>query len=178
MYLGAGKTTRLRVVGGVPYLIGNSFSLSGRGKLATVDKWIDAISDGADEVAQWSLTTMRDKLVKIGARIVRHGRYHVFQLAEVAVPRALFAGILRRIDRLCSGLTGADHRGGRSRGENHAPRSTSGTRAARIGLRAWVQRLLAPGIRRQTGVPIDQRSTEEQLFGCQPSPPGECRLRR
>jgi Transposase DDE domain group 1 len=52
------------------------------------------------EVAQWSLITLREKLVKIGARIVRHGRYVVFQLAEVAVPRALFAGILRRIDRL------------------------------------------------------------------------------
>jgi hypothetical protein len=38
--------------------------------------------------------------VKIGARIVRHGRYVVFQLAEVAVPRALFADILRRIDGL------------------------------------------------------------------------------
>jgi hypothetical protein len=53
-----------------------------------------------DEVAQWSLTTMRDKLVKIGARIVRHGRYTIFQLAEVAIPRALFAAILHRIDRL------------------------------------------------------------------------------
>jgi hypothetical protein len=53
-----------------------------------------------DPVAQWSLTTLREKLVKIGARIVRHGRYVVFQLAEVAVPRLLFAGILRRINRL------------------------------------------------------------------------------
>jgi hypothetical protein len=53
-----------------------------------------------NEVAQWSLTTLREKLVKIGARIVRHGRYVAFQLAEVAVPRALFATILRRIDRL------------------------------------------------------------------------------
>jgi hypothetical protein len=52
------------------------------------------------EVARWSLTTLRERLVKIGARIVRHGRYVVFQLAEVAVPRALFAAILRRIDRL------------------------------------------------------------------------------
>jgi Transposase DDE domain group 1 len=52
------------------------------------------------EVEQWSLTTLREKLVKIGARIVRHGRYVVFQLAEVAVPRALFADILRRIDDL------------------------------------------------------------------------------
>ena len=46
------------------------------------------------------LTTLRERLVKIGARIVRHGRYVVFQLAEVAVPRALFVTILRRIDRL------------------------------------------------------------------------------
>ncbi len=53
-----------------------------------------------DAVAQWSLTSLREKLVKIGARIVRHGRYAVFQLAEVAVPRALFAEILCRIDRL------------------------------------------------------------------------------
>ena len=52
------------------------------------------------DVAQWSLTTLREKLVKIGARIVRHGRYVVFQLAEVAVPRSLFAEILRRIGRL------------------------------------------------------------------------------
>ena len=40
-----------------------------------------------EEVEHWSLTTLREKLVKIGARIVRHGRYVVFQLAEVAVPR-------------------------------------------------------------------------------------------
>ena len=36
---------------------------------------------------------------------------------------------------------------------------------------------LAPGIHRQTSVPIDQRSAEEQRFGCQPSPSGECRMR-
>jgi Transposase DDE domain group 1 len=53
-----------------------------------------------NEVAQWTLTTLRERLVKIGARIVRHGRYLVFQLAEVAVPRSLFAAILYRIERL------------------------------------------------------------------------------
>jgi hypothetical protein len=53
-----------------------------------------------EEVEHWSLTTLREKLVKIGARIVRHGRYLVFQLAEVAVPWSLFASILRRIDDL------------------------------------------------------------------------------
>ena len=53
-----------------------------------------------EDVAHWTLTTLREKLVKIGAKVVRHGRYVTFQLAEVAVPRALFANILRRIERL------------------------------------------------------------------------------
>ena len=51
-------------------------------------------------VEQWSLTSLREKLIKIGAKIVRHGRYVTFQMAEVAIPRDLFADILRRIDRL------------------------------------------------------------------------------
>ncbi len=46
------------------------------------------------------MTTLREKLIKIGAKIVRHGRYVTFQMAEVAIPRDLFADILRRIDRL------------------------------------------------------------------------------
>jgi hypothetical protein len=53
-----------------------------------------------DEVAQWSLTTLRTKLVKIGAKVVRHGRYVAFQLAEVAVPRRLFGMVLSLIARL------------------------------------------------------------------------------
>ena len=48
----------------------------------------------------WTLTTLREKLVKIGAKVVSHARYVIFQLAEVAVPRQLFAAILRRIERL------------------------------------------------------------------------------
>ncbi len=53
-----------------------------------------------EEVEHWSLTTLREKLVKIGAKVVRHGRYVTFQLAEVAVPRNLIREILRRIDEL------------------------------------------------------------------------------
>ncbi len=52
------------------------------------------------EVDQWSLTSLREKVVKIGAKIVRHGRYAIFQMAEVAVPRELFGRILARIARL------------------------------------------------------------------------------
>ncbi len=52
------------------------------------------------KVEHWSLTTLRNKLINIGAKVVRHGRYVTFQLAEVAIARALFAEILRLIDRL------------------------------------------------------------------------------
>ena len=52
------------------------------------------------EVEHWSLTTLREKLVKIGAKVVRHGRYVTFQLAEVAVPRNLFEKILSLINDL------------------------------------------------------------------------------
>jgi hypothetical protein len=51
-------------------------------------------------IRHWSLTTLKEKLVKIGAKVVRHSRYVIFQLAEVAVPRELFAAILSHIQRL------------------------------------------------------------------------------
>jgi len=48
----------------------------------------------------WSLTSLREKLIKIGAKVVSHGRYITFQLAEVAVPQQMFADILSLIARL------------------------------------------------------------------------------
>ncbi len=51
-------------------------------------------------VRHWCLTTLRDKLIKIGATVVTHGRYVTFQLAEVALPQDLFRQILERIRRL------------------------------------------------------------------------------
>jgi YD repeat-containing protein len=50
-------------------------------------------------VKHWSLTTLREKLIKIGAKVVTHSRYVIFQMANVAVPRELFAAILDRIQR-------------------------------------------------------------------------------
>ena len=48
----------------------------------------------------WSLTSLKEKLIKIGAKVVSHGRYVAFQMAEVAVPRQMFAEILWLIARL------------------------------------------------------------------------------
>ncbi len=50
-------------------------------------------------VSHWSLTTLQTKLIKIGAKVVRHARYVTFQMAAVAVPRELFRAILERIHR-------------------------------------------------------------------------------
>jgi DDE family transposase len=48
----------------------------------------------------WSLTNLREKLIKIGAKVVSHGRYVTFPMAEVAVSRQMFAEILSLIARL------------------------------------------------------------------------------
>jgi len=43
---------------------------------------------------------LQERLVKIGAKVVSHSRYVVFQMADVAVPRLLFREILGRIEQL------------------------------------------------------------------------------
>jgi hypothetical protein len=51
-------------------------------------------------IKDWSLRTMREKLVKIGAKVVSHARYVTFQMAEVLVSKSMFREILERIHRL------------------------------------------------------------------------------
>ena len=53
-----------------------------------------------EPINNWSLTSLKEKLIKIGAKVVSHGRYIAFQMAQVAVPRMLFAEILRLIAEL------------------------------------------------------------------------------
>ena len=53
-----------------------------------------------EAIKQWSLTSLREKLIKIGAKVVHHDRYVIFQMAEVAVPKELFQEILRLIGEL------------------------------------------------------------------------------
>jgi hypothetical protein len=48
----------------------------------------------------WSLTSLKEKLIKIGAKVVRHGHYVIFQMAEVAIPRQMFQEILQLIAEL------------------------------------------------------------------------------
>ncbi len=53
-----------------------------------------------EPIKDWSLTSLKEKLIKTGAKVVSHGRYVAFQIAEVAIPRNLFADILRLIAEL------------------------------------------------------------------------------
>ena len=53
-----------------------------------------------EPIKDWSLTSLKDKLIKIGARVVSHGRYVAFQMAEVAISENLFPDILRLIVEL------------------------------------------------------------------------------
>ena len=45
----------------------------------------------------WSLTSLRQTLIKIGAKVVSHGRYVTCQMAEIAVSRQIFGDILASI---------------------------------------------------------------------------------
>jgi hypothetical protein len=53
-----------------------------------------------EPIKDWSMTTLREKLIKIGAKVVCHARYVAFQMAEVSIPRNLFADVLRLIAEL------------------------------------------------------------------------------
>jgi Transposase DDE domain group 1 len=53
-----------------------------------------------EPIKDWSMTSLKEKLIKIGAKVVRHGRYIAFQMAEAAISRHLFADILWLIAEL------------------------------------------------------------------------------
>ena len=59
-----------------------------------------AHAGNADPIKGWSLTSLKDKLIKIGAKVGSHGRYVAFQMAEIAIPRQMFQEILRLIGEL------------------------------------------------------------------------------
>ena len=48
-------------------------------------------------VANWSLTSLQQRLVKTGGRPIKHASYYWFLLAESHLTRRLFGGMLRRI---------------------------------------------------------------------------------
>jgi len=51
-------------------------------------------------VRHWSLRSIQVKLIKIGAKVIRHARHTIFQMAEVAVSQELWGQVLGRIQAL------------------------------------------------------------------------------
>ena len=60
-----------------------------------------------EAIASWSLTSLRERLIKTGTRLVKHARYAVFRMAEAALPRDVFAGALGLINGLRGPPAGA-----------------------------------------------------------------------
>jgi hypothetical protein len=50
-----------------------------------------------EPIKDWTPTALKEKLIKIGAKVVSYARYVVSQMAEVAMPRDLVADISRMI---------------------------------------------------------------------------------
>jgi Transposase DDE domain group 1 len=51
-------------------------------------------------IDNWSLTSLQQRLVKTGGRLVKHARYYWLLLAEGHLTRRLFASMARRIAAL------------------------------------------------------------------------------
>ena len=51
-------------------------------------------------IDDWSLTSLQQRLVKTGGRLIKHARYYWLLLAEGHLPRRLFGQIFRRIYEL------------------------------------------------------------------------------
>jgi hypothetical protein len=60
------------------------------------------------KIKHWSFRTLQVELIKIGAKVVKHSRYVIFQMAEVIVSRSLFYDILECIHRLKTVQIGYD----------------------------------------------------------------------
>ncbi len=52
------------------------------------------------KIKHWSLRSLLVKLIKIGAKVIRHSRHVTFQMAEVAISKEIFYEILFRVNRL------------------------------------------------------------------------------
>jgi len=104
----------------------------------------------------WSLTSLREKLIKIGAKVVSHGRYVTFQLAEVAVSRQMFAGILSLIARLRAPPARMRSQRHRMRQATTAEVRLDAVGGARFSAAAWSTGGLKASCARRALLPIAQ----------------------
>jgi hypothetical protein len=85
----------------------------------------------------WSLISLREKLIKIGAKVVTHGRYVTFQMAQVAVPRRCSPRSCRWLpsSEHCAGMSGRQEQngaGGHRRGMRWCRQNSEVQRSAAV----------------------------------------------
>ena len=51
-------------------------------------------------IDNWSLTSLQQRLVKTGGRLIKHARYYWLLMAESHLTRRLFGSMMRRIEAL------------------------------------------------------------------------------
>jgi len=71
-----------------------------------------------EPIKDWSLTSLKEKPIKIGAMVVSHGRYVAFKMAEVAIPRQIFQEILRPCSKVGQARIFRSYRGPSRRSRN------------------------------------------------------------
>jgi hypothetical protein len=128
-------------------------------------------------VEPWSLTSLREKLIKIGAKVVSHGRYVTFQIAEVAVPRQMFQEILMLIGRLRASPAAPTWRGrgGRTRAMTTGEVCLDAHKATRFSAYARSPGWFNPLLRMREAIyPCPRRSTGRSCPHNVPES-GECR---
>ena len=90
------KAEAVRLVGESGKSIGAIARELGLGETA-LRRWVQQA-----EIDAWSLTSLQQRLVKTGGRLIKHARYYWLLLAESHLTRRLFARMLRRIAALPS----------------------------------------------------------------------------
>ena len=121
-------------------------------------------------VRHWTLTTLREKLIKIGAKVARHSGKIVFQMAEVAVPRELFRAILEGIQRLrlATVLSGERKRLNNRRGILETTEEVSRIREKMgVGSQKWHRNGPVPennrnGLEKSSCEPVEQEENHEK----------------
>jgi hypothetical protein len=133
-----------------------------------------------EPIKDWSLTSLKQKLIKIGAKVISRGRYVTFQMAEVAIPRNLFADILRLIADLRPPPSHQQRKAFGCYAFHHKPRETFVLMKTEFAFSARCSLSACPNTRRELvgGAPSLPGTPECRRLDWNQRPFGECRLRR
>jgi hypothetical protein len=91
-------------------------------------------------IGNWSLTSLHQRLVKTGGRLVKHARYYWLLLVESHLIRRLFGSVVRRIEALAVATGQTEAMGGAKLGDQggEGRRGVCGMRRENRISRFWI----------------------------------------